>query len=39
MDLYQDCSNYAPGVKNDPAPGHVVYIDLDMENLTNLLQN
>ena len=21
VDLYQVCSNYAPGIKNDPAPG------------------
>ena len=31
MDLYQVCSNYNPGAKNDPAPGHMLYIDLYRE--------
>jgi len=30
--FYQSCSNYAPGVKIDPAPGSQFYIDLYKEN-------
>ena len=28
VDLYQVCSNYAPGAKNGPARGHMFYIGL-----------
>jgi len=30
--LYHSCSNYAPGVKIDPAPGSQIYINLYKEN-------
>ena len=29
MDLYQVCSNFAPGAKNGPPPGHMFYIGLN----------
>jgi len=35
--LYQSCSNYAPGVKIDPAPGSQFYIELYMENFKHHL--
>jgi len=35
--LYQSCSNYAPGVKIDPAPGSQIQIELYKENFKRLL--
>ena len=36
VDLYQVCSNYAPGSKNDPAQGHV--LQRHNGNMKNLLK-
>ena len=36
MYLYQVGSNYAPGVKNGPAPSHIVDIGLYRENIENI---
>ena len=34
VDLYQDCSIYAPGIKNETAPGGQMFcIDLYKENM------
>ena len=33
VDLYQVCSNYAPGAQNNPAPGVMFYIGLNRENM------
>ena len=38
VNLYQVCSNYIPGAKNDPTPGdQMFYIDLYRENMKKLL--
>ena len=37
-DLYQVCSNYAPGPKNGPYPrGHMLYIGLYRKNMKKIL--
>ena len=37
VDLYQDCSNYSPGVKIGPSPRATLYIDTYREKPLKIL--